>query len=193
MHNKRTRPIARGMMHHPKSGKRSTFSHKVGQNGVLVGGLMEGSFKKSTPWVQKVHFLGGPAPPQNQSWLRAWRGLFCAQSNNIYNLLFFSLHIPFHLSNKTICYFTIFQVIVLWLLYIIPRHDGLNCWWYQIFKLFHKFTKIWISLSLGDSAGRIYSNEYKQDKYWCSGSWDSLLCVENFLSKFNFWCEFLTL
>ena len=55
----------------PKSAKRSTFSHKIGQNGGQEG------MRVKMGEVQKVHFWGpkgplflGPAPP-NQSWLRA--------------------------------------------------------------------------------------------------------------------------
>ena len=55
-------------MHHSKSGKRSTFSHKVGQKWVFVGGLWG---RGGGGEVQEVHFLGpkgplfgGPAPPK---------------------------------------------------------------------------------------------------------------------------------
>ena len=46
------------MTHTPKFGKRSTFGNYVGQNGVFVGGLRRGRFKKSTFWVQKGPLLG---------------------------------------------------------------------------------------------------------------------------------------
>ena len=42
----------------PKSAKRSTFSHKMGVR------------------FKKVHLFGGPAPPPNRSWLRAWEKSF---------------------------------------------------------------------------------------------------------------------
>ena len=41
----------------PKSGKRPTFGHKVDQKWGFCRRLSEGvRFKKSTFWVQKVHF-----------------------------------------------------------------------------------------------------------------------------------------
>ena len=74
--NKQTRPVVRGgaggATHHPKSPKRSTFSHKMGQKWVFCRRVKGDE-------VQKVHFLGpkgplfgGTAPPLNRSWLRAW-------------------------------------------------------------------------------------------------------------------------
>ena len=46
-------------MQHPKSGKISTFSHNVGQKWGFCWRVKGVRFKKSTSWVQKVHFGGG--------------------------------------------------------------------------------------------------------------------------------------
>ena len=44
------------------SAKRSTFSHKMG---LFCKKVKEVRFKKSTFWVQKVHFLGVLHPPKS--------------------------------------------------------------------------------------------------------------------------------
>ena len=85
------RPVARGGgvqgVHPPqkKSGKRSTFCHKVGQKWGFCRRVEGGE-------VQKVHFvgpkgplLGGSAPPQIRSWLRACQLLPCWYSDGLYN------------------------------------------------------------------------------------------------------------
>ena len=64
-HFTKFRPVARGC--DPKSAKRSILPTKWAKNGVFVGGLRGMRFKKSTFWVQKVHFWG--SLPQNRSWL----------------------------------------------------------------------------------------------------------------------------
>ena len=62
-----------GAAHHPKSAKRSTFSHKMDQNVFVfvfffAGRLRGGGWDSKS---QKGPLFGGPAPPQNQPWLRA--------------------------------------------------------------------------------------------------------------------------
>ena len=54
------RPVARGC--DPKSAKRSTFTHKMGQKWRFCRRVKGGGvrFKKSTFGVQKVHFWGVP-------------------------------------------------------------------------------------------------------------------------------------
>ena len=47
-----------GGMHHPKSSKRSTFSHIVGQKWGVCRRVKGVRFQKSTFWIQKVHILG---------------------------------------------------------------------------------------------------------------------------------------
>ena len=56
----KTGPQPGGATHHPKSAKRSTFCHKVGQKWHFCRRVIGVRFKKSTIWVQKVHFLGVP-------------------------------------------------------------------------------------------------------------------------------------
>ena len=55
---------AGGAMHPPKSAKRSTFSHKMGQKWGFCRRVKGVRFKKSSLWVQKVHFFGVPHPPK---------------------------------------------------------------------------------------------------------------------------------
>ena len=59
------RPVARGCWGcdaPPKSAKRSTFSHIMGQKLGFWWRVKGVRFKKSTFWVQKVHFFGVPHP-----------------------------------------------------------------------------------------------------------------------------------
>ena len=58
------RPVARGCDAPPKSAKRSTFSHKMGQKWGFCSGVEGVRFKKFTFWIQKVPFFGVPHPPK---------------------------------------------------------------------------------------------------------------------------------
>ena len=60
-------------MQHPQSAKRSTFSYKMGQNGVFVGGLRGWGSKSPLFGSKRSTFWGSHTPHQNQSWLRAWK------------------------------------------------------------------------------------------------------------------------
>ena len=64
-------PPARRRRTPPKSAKRSTFSHKVGQKWSFRRRVRGWGLKKSTFWAQKVHFWPW-GHPQNRSWLRVW-------------------------------------------------------------------------------------------------------------------------
>ena len=53
----RSQGECRGAMHPPKSAKRSTFNHKMGQKWGVCKRVKGMRFRKFTLWVQKVHIL----------------------------------------------------------------------------------------------------------------------------------------
>ena len=89
------RPVARGvrggMMHHPKSAKRSMhFQPQSVPNMRVLFGWLRG-------WISKksVHFLGPkglPAPPQNPSWLKSWIRYIGAQPNCNHRVIYTPVH-----------------------------------------------------------------------------------------------------
>ena len=89
--NQILRPVARGYDTPPKSAKRSTFSYKMGQKWGFCRRVKGVRFKKSTFWVQKVHFLGVPHPPKIDPGYgpanTGHRLLTCKFSSNLVGLL----------------------------------------------------------------------------------------------------------
>ena len=84
----RSQWVARGATH-PQICQRSTFSHKMGKNGFFVRRLRGVRYKRSTLWVQKVHFFGIYTP---QSILA--KGLVSPKKETI--------HVKFVISTKLV-------------------------------------------------------------------------------------------
>ena len=94
----------RGVQRTPSNlSKGPLLATKWAKNGIFVGGLRGMRFKKSTFLVQKVHFLGGPAPPKiDPAWLRAWASMLQTNQKFHQKLSLFGCKIMLKLVSHTI-------------------------------------------------------------------------------------------